>query len=314
MPVISVTGANGFIGAPLLRFLVGRGETVLPIVRPGRVLEGFPALRHVSRIDDPADWSRCFSGADAVVHLLSLAHDNHSPAAIEQVNHHGAVAAAKGAIIAGVKRFVFVSTAHVYGVNWSRDVVSDDSPRNPHSAYAASKCRAEDALLALVDSFPRGLVILRPPLVYGENPKGNILKLVRALHRGFPLPFASLRNNKRSMIDLRNFHDAIHAAVRSDKSGAYVVCDAEPVSIPEMVAALARGAGTVPWMLPFPAAAYAAMSRLPLVGALVGKMTGPLVYDCSRFREDFQWTPRHVAAEGLSLAAASVHWQSGALN
>ena len=69
---------------------------------------------------------------------------------------------------AGVKRFIFVSSAGVLGATSSHLGFSEDAAPCPHNDYTASKLAAEQWLTSAVE--PRmGLVVLRPPLVYGAG-------------------------------------------------------------------------------------------------------------------------------------------------
>ncbi len=68
--------------------------------------------------------------------------------------------------------------------------MSRSSPA-PSDPYAVSKWEAEQRLHEIAQRTGLEVVIIRPPLVYGPGVKGNILRLLRWIELGIPLPFAN---------------------------------------------------------------------------------------------------------------------------
>jgi nucleoside-diphosphate-sugar epimerase len=98
------------------------------------------------------------------------------------------------------RRFVFVSTAKVYGETGTFAV---DDPPNPQSAYAREKLATERAL---AEAAGDRLVIVRPPLVVGPGARGNVAMLRWCIRHGIPLPLAGA-NRRRSMVRLNSLAD-----------------------------------------------------------------------------------------------------------
>ena len=129
-------------------------------------------------------------------------------AAFRAVNVAGTKRLAHAAAVAGVRRFVFLSSIGVHGAEtFGRPFGAADAPA-PHSAYARSKLEAEQALHAIARRHGLEVVVLRPPLVYGPHAPGNFATLVRAVRRGVPLPLGAVRN-RRSLVGLDNLVDLI---------------------------------------------------------------------------------------------------------
>ena len=70
----------------------------------------------------------------------------------------------------GVKQFIFLSSISVYGLDTG--VINEETPLNPRTHYGKSKLEAEQKLQKLADK-TFNITILRPPMVYGKNCKGN---------------------------------------------------------------------------------------------------------------------------------------------
>ena len=113
-----------------------------------------------------------FEGVDAVVHLAELSNDPLGqllPEITHEVNHHGSLRMADLAREAGVERFVYASSCSVYGVA-DQDVVDEESPVNPQTAYAVCKTLVErDVKPLATDDFSP--TFLRYATAYGASPR-----------------------------------------------------------------------------------------------------------------------------------------------
>ncbi len=176
---VLVTGGAGYIGCWLVPELVRRGHTVRLFDRlcfgeaPLAALTSGPTCEvvrgDIRRLDEHP---KLLEGIDAVVHLAGLANDpscDLHPHLTVDVNVEGTRKLAERAAAEGVRRFVFASSCSVYG-RGVFDVLDEESPLNPVSAYAESKIEAEKILFGLMD---KGLepVISRAATVFGWSPR-----------------------------------------------------------------------------------------------------------------------------------------------
>jgi nucleoside-diphosphate-sugar epimerase len=266
---VVVTGASGFIGKHLCGTLAAAGHEVL----------ARDALK----------------GADALVHLANIAHRAADVAELRRVNVAASAALAEDARAAGVRRFLYLSSLKVHGERSSAGPLAEASPLAPEDAYGRSKLEAERALKAV--SGDMELAVLRPPLVYGPGVKANFLALMRAIARGWPLPFASIRN-RRSLLYVGNLCDAILCCITAPQAAGreFLLSDGAPVSTPQLCAALGEALGRPATLFAFPPAVL----RLSQAGR---SLTSSLEVDDSAIRRTLGWQPPSGFEEGIRRTA-----------
>ena len=173
-----VTGGCGYIGSQLIRDLADDNGVVVRIL-DNLQREGYAALMNLPAegqyefvegdILDPLTVRRSLVDVDAVVHLAAVVRTPLSfdhPAWTEQVNYWGTVQLVEACLESGVKRFIFASSASVYGPGGPFE---ETAPCRPIGPYAQSKLRAEHAVFSAIE---RGLepTILRFATVFGYAP------------------------------------------------------------------------------------------------------------------------------------------------
>ena len=309
---VVVTGASGFIGTALCTHFRSRGLAFIGTVRQMQkgLASDLQPIGDLSQLDDAA-LEDVVGGADAVVHLAGRAHvmveAERNPSRIyTEANVDLTARLARIAARTEVRRFVFASSVKVNGER-SRSghpFLPVDAP-NPQDAYARSKLAAEQALFDVAQGTSMSAIALRLPLVYGRNAKGNFARLVQAVVSGRRLPLASVRNH-RSLLYVGNLVEAIEATVTAPglSSGVHFVADAEAVSTPDLVRAIA-----VAWKVkarlfavPEPLLRMAGLAAGRSV--VVARLTDSLQVDTSSFREATRWSPRWSLDAALSRTAS----------
>ena len=180
---ILVTGATGQVGKRLVPKLLNwrePGEQIRVLVRTPEAAEHFTALGAqavVGDLTDAADRKRALDGAALVVNsAATFRGQGVTPADMYAVNRDAAVALARESAQAGVRRFVQVSTALVYGPSVGRPALEDDpllaaggGEAEQSGGYPASKRECEDQLRELSPQLGLDIVTLRLAFVYGEG-------------------------------------------------------------------------------------------------------------------------------------------------
>lgn len=309
MGTVLVTGANGFVGRALCQSLASRSRDVRSEVRrAGSEFIGGRSPFVVGEIDANTTWSSALSDVDVVVHLASRVHlmqetSSDSLSAYRRVNTEGTLNLARQAAVAGVRRFVFVSTVKVNGEGGG-EIYSESDVPCPADPYAISKWEAEQGLRDVAATSGMAVVIVRPPLVYGPGVKANFLKMMQWLGKGVPLPFGAI-HNKRSLVALDNLIDLLITCIDHPAAvnQTFLVSDGEDLSTPELLVRMAAALGKPACLIPFPERMLTAGAALLGKRGLSQRLFGSLQVDISKAKNLLGWTPPVSVNEGLQLTA-----------
>lgn len=227
MKRILITGKDSYIGTSVEKWLLKT-----------------PEKYQVETLDVKGEeWkNHDFSKYDVVFHVAAVVHKKEQKKMKElysKVNTALPIEIARKAKISGVTQFIFMSTMAVYGQDGklNHDVIIDNNtPVIPKSFYGLSKLEAEFEILKLNDNIFR-VVILRPPIIYGDNCPGNYAKLEKL---ACILPVFPLVENKRSMLHIDKFSQIIIEKVNSESCGIYFPQDDQYVNTSELVRNLAK--------------------------------------------------------------------------
>lgn len=302
-----VTGATGFVGGHLVRRLRDEQAFVRAVVRRSGAVDGADETLTVADIGSAADWRDALRGIDTVFHLAACVHaapGAHDAATFRRINVDAPLCLATEAAGAGVRRFVFVSTAKVAGDRSPGRPLVENDPPAPSDPYAESKWAAEQELRRLGGDI--ALTIVRPPLVYGPGVKANFLRLLRLAATGWPLPLAGA-DQPRSMVYVGNLVDALVACARHDgaRGRTFFVADDEDVSPARLIARLRalRHSPARLWPVPPPAVRFLA--------GLAGRqgdfmrLFEPLQIDSTAIRRTLGWRAPWSLDAGLQ---ATLDW------
>lgn len=173
-----------------------------------------------------------FKGVDTVFFVAGIVHKKETKKNKDlyyKVNRDLAVNTAKEAKKAGVAHFILLSSMSVYGMKTR--YITKDTVAMPDSHYGRSKLQADNAIWKMRDE-KFWVSILRPPMVYGKNCKGNY-QLLRSF--AIKSPFFLDIKNKRSMIYIGNLCAFVKQIVDKRKEGVFFPQNAHYVSTSKMV-------------------------------------------------------------------------------
>jgi UDP-glucose 4-epimerase len=302
-PLIALTGATGFIGQFLLRELPKRGYRLRVLLRRPSVMPMESASAVVGDLARPQNMAAALADVDAVIHSAGIAHamsglpeDDY-----RMLNTEATIRLARAAQRAGVKRFIFLSSIRAQSGPTADHVLTEALAPQPTDAYGRSKLAAEQGLAELDLDW----VALRLTLVYGPGVKGNMEELVRLARSPYPLPVARL-DAKRSLLSLENLVAAIETVLAAPQrlARAFIVADAQPLTIPEMITILRRGLGRRPGLVPVPPRLLELGLRAAGRGEIYHRLAGSLVADPSALM-GLGWTHRVTTTEGLCALVRS---------
>jgi nucleoside-diphosphate-sugar epimerase len=213
----------------------------------------------------------------------------------------GTINLARQAVLAGVKRFIFLSTIKVNGEKTEGiPFCSDDIPA-PSDPYSVSKLEAEEALFSLGKETGMEVVVIRPPMVYGPVAKGNFSRLVWLVQNMILLPFGNIKN-KRSLLYVDNLCDLIIHCIFHEKVPGQVItaCDTYDLSTPELIHLIAKCLRTKCYLLPVPIFLLRLLGQLSGKKAEICRLTESLQIDNNEVERKIGWRPPVNVYEAFS--------------
>ena len=277
MKKILITGANSYIGTSF--------ETYM---------KQWPDKYQVDTLDMIGDdWKKFdFSGYDTVYHVAGIAHSDNGKINKEkaklyyEVNTKLTIRTAMKAKKAGIKQFIFMSSAIVYGDSapiGKMKMITRDTPVSPVNCYGDSKVRAERGLRKLEDDSFK-VVILRPPMIYGKGSKGNYPLMSKLAQKMPVFPYVK---NCRSMLYIENLCEFVRLMVENEESGTFFPQNREYSNTSELVRMIATEYGK---RVVFIRGCTLPLKIASLVTGLVDKAFGNLAYDqnISRYKEEYR--------------------------
>lgn len=270
MKRVLITGANSYIGISVENWL-----------------NQWKDEYEVDTLDmQKEDWREYdFSKYDSVFHVAGIAHADVGNVSEEtkqlyyKVNTELTEMTAKQAKVSGVRQFIFMSSIIVYGDNQSvrkKRVITRETPLAPANFYGDSKVKAEERLRGLADETFK-VAILRPPMIYGKNSKGNYPILAKMAQK---LPIFPKVRNQRSMLHIDNLCEFVKLMIDNEESGIFMPQNKEYVATSNMVYAIAAAHEKKIYVVPGFAWLVKLVSFIPgKIGNLVNKAFGNLIYD-----------------------------------
>lgn len=268
MKKILITGANSYIGTSFEKYMAQFGDKY--------------QIDTVDMID--GTWrKKDFSGYDSVFHVAGIAHSDNGKISKEKeklyyaVNTDLTVETAKKAKADGVKQFIFMSSAIVYGNSapiGKGKRITKDTPVRSANCYGDSKVQAENGLRPLNDDKFK-VVILRPPMIYGKGSKGNYPLMSKLAQK---LPVFPYVKNKRSMLYIENLCEFVRVMIVNSERGTFWPQNKEYSNTSEMVKMIGAAHGKNVHLI---CGFEWSLKLLGLFTGLVDKAFGNLYYDKS---------------------------------
>lgn len=202
MKKILITGANSYIGTSFEDYISKLDDYQVDTV---------DMMDNLWKEQD-------FSSYDVVFHVAGIAHIKEIPeieSLYYEVNRDLVIDVAKKAKNSGVKQFVFLSSMSIYGL--TSGIITPNTVPNPNTYYGKSKLQAEVGLQQLRDDSFK-ISVLRPPMVYGKNCKGNFQSLIKIAKKVSFFPYV---NNQRSMIYIDNLSSFVKKAIDEELDGIF---------------------------------------------------------------------------------------------
>jgi UDP-glucose 4-epimerase len=175
-------------------------------------------------------------------------------------------------------------------------IITEKDPALPTDDYGRAKLRGEKLLAQSGVPF----TVLRPAVVYGKGVKGNIAALATLAKTPMPLPFARL-TNRRSLLALENLASALTLALTAAaaENETYLVADAEPISIADIVASMREGLRRPPHLVTVPSGAIMRLMKSFGREADWERISSSFVIDASKLA-GLGWRAEVTTSQGLA--------------
>lgn len=230
--------------------------------------------------------------SDICIHLAGLAHQKNSDdLAYEKSNVVLTEDILHKSIQSGVGHFIYFSSIKVLGEENNSPYTEMTNPK-PKDYYASSKLRAENLVRRICVEKGIEYTIIRPPLLYGPEPKANILSLVRWIQKNRPVPIAT-KPNQRSLLSLSNLKDFLETIMQKDSSRnqTLLVQDPIPVSTEELATMIGKSLGTKTRFLRIPNGLGKASGFVTGQSKKWVRLAGSLFVDDRYTRDILEWQP-----------------------
>jgi len=308
---VLVTGATGFTGGHLARFLAERGDDVRVLVR--RAADFSPTKMQIAEGDlrDPDALKRAADGVDVVYHIAAI----YRQAGLRDEEYRTVNAAAVGSVIeaarsGGARRVVHCSTVGVHG-DVEHPPANEDAPLRPGDVYQETKLEGERIARETAAKTGVEVVIARPTGIYGPGDR-RLLKLFRGVARR---RFVILGDGRiyyhLTYIDDLSEGFRLCGTVPAAAGRTYILAGGEVTTLNELVALIAEEAHVPPPKLHLPVWPFWMAGALcealcapfgiepPIYRRRVDFFTKSRAFDIIRARQELGYAPAVGLREGI---------------
>ena len=284
---IIITGAAGFVGSNLSKYLEEKGNVV-----------GKLSLRN-------PDWI-LNKNADVIIHLAGKAHDTANTSADDEyfkVNRDLTIQLFEEFLNSEIRDFIFFSSVKATA-DTIEGILDEKHSSDPKTPYGKSKLEAENYLLSKALPSGKRMFIIRPCMIHGPGNKGNLNLLYKIVEKGIPWPLADF-DNLRSFLSIDNLNFLIERIV-SDKnirSGIYNFSDDQALSTNDLVKIIANISGKKERLLKIPKHMISMVAKtgdflkLPLNSERLKKLTENYIVSNQKIKQALHLDSLPVSAE-----------------
>ena len=286
------TGASGFLGSNLYSLL----KDIYQIKTVGLTPQDDYAVNLVS------DIPKLDIRYDVVLHAAGKAHSVPKTEEEKQlffdVNLQGTKNLCTALENSGVpKAFIFISTVAVYGCDFGENI-TEEHPLNGNTPYALSKIKAEKYLQGWCAMHNVKLSILRPSLIAGPNPPGNLGAMIKGIKTGKYLSIAG-GGARKSVLMVQDIANLIPLLI--ERGGIFNVCDTCQPTFRELETIISKQLNKkLPMSIPLGMANLMAKigdllgEKAPINTIKLRKITESLTFSNEKAIRELGWKPMNV--------------------
>jgi len=287
------TGSSGFLGQNLIPLLNNYYEiTTLGL-----------SSNDDYKVNLSKDIPRFIEKFDLVLHAAGKAHvtptTKKEKNLLFNINYQGTKNLISGLEISGhiPKSIIFISSVAVYGVEFGINI-DENQELMCTSPYAVSKMKSEEFLISWCLKNNVILGILRPSIIAGKNPVGNLQSMIKGIKSGHYLRIGS-GNVRKSMLMAEDI--AIIIPKLAEVGGIYNICDNHHPTFAELEELISKQLNKkLPYSIPIWFAKCIAYigdlfgDRAPINSNKLSKIIQPLTFSNKKAKRELQWEPLDV--------------------
>lgn len=220
---ILITGINGFLGPRIAKAFIKNGDSVRGTILNGTdesTVKDFNFDKMYADITDISMLHAAVSGIDTIIHLAAVLGDSGPDDKYHPTNYEGTVNICNAAMLAGVKRIIFLSSLSVHGIskNGGFPDANEETPVNPDTAYSRSKAKCEEYLRELSGSGKIETVIVRPAwTIFGSRDRLVSAKLLTSI-KGKRFAYINGGSAVHTFVHVESLADSIVNIAKAESS------------------------------------------------------------------------------------------------
>lgn len=286
------TGASGFLGNNVRPIL----EKTYQVVTIGLTSEDNYTVNIAKEVPELKEYCEIVLHAAGKAHVVPRTEEEKK--AFYDVNLQGTKNLCTALEKSGIPQaFIFISTVAVYGCEFGSNI-TEKHPLNGDTPYALSKIQAEKFLTEWCNKHGVILSIIRPSLIAGPNPPGNLGAMIKGIKTGRYLSIGGGKARKSVLM----VEDIAHLVpILVEKGGIYNVCDDEQPSFRQLETVICTQLGKkLPISIPFWVAKCMAIvgdclgKKAPINSLKLKKITESLTFSNEKAKRELGWKPTPV--------------------
>lgn len=286
------TGASGFLGNNVRPIL----EKTYQVVTIGLTSEDNYTVNIAKEVPELKEHCEIVLHAAGKAHVVPRTEEEKK--AFYDVNLQGTKNLCAALEKSGIPQaFIFISTVAVYGCEFGSNI-TEKHPLNGDTPYALSKIQAEEFLTEWCNKHGVILSIIRPSLIAGPNPPGNLGAMIKGIKTGRYLNIGGGKARK-SVLMVEDIAHLVPILVK--RGGIYNVCDDEQPSFRQLETVICTQLGKkLPISIPFWVAKCMAIvgdclgKKAPINSLKLKKITESLTFSNEKAKRELGWKPTPV--------------------
>lgn len=309
---ILITGATGYIGGKMARYLYSQGFDVVCMTRMGKKVNSLPVVE--GDLLRPETLQKSCENMDIVCHFAGVMGRGLKEETIISINVSGTENMVHAAKDAGVKFFLHISSGAVVGPRGPA-LANEDTECHPYMIYERTKYEGEKLALSIAHNIGLPLCVVRPTFTYGPGDPHKLL-MFKLIKKGlfFFIGDGSSTNHPVYIDDLI---DGIMLVLKERPvQEVFIIGGPRPVSKQEWAVSIAKALKVPPPRFYIPEGlAWMGANIMETIGRIIG-LELPLTrsrvlamskywgMDISKARRELGYSPRVDLEEGISETVA----------